>query len=196
MAKEREPEPEQRPKVLLDACVLVSLTARELLMMCAQRGLFHPFWSARIEEEVRRAILARADAPPAVVLEGELAIARAAFPNAVIEDWEPLEATISLPDWNDRHVLAAAIKGEVDLLLTDNLQDFPKRALAGYGIEREAVDPFLWRLVGSDPEVMLAVCRDFCAIATLSESAAVKHFKKARLPRFAKAMAAVIEEQA
>ncbi|MEO1274238.1 MAG: PIN domain-containing protein [Pseudomonadota bacterium] len=176
------------PIVLLDACVLVPMTLRELLMMSAKRGLFRPRWTARIEDEIRRAILRREDAPPEAVLEGELAIARAEFPAAVVSGWEAIEGDLRLPDWNDRHVLAAAIAAEADILLTDNHRDFPSRTLAGKGIERQGGDAFLWQLVGEAPFEMCQVARDFSGMATMTEDQALRHFKKARLPRFAKAL--------
>lgn len=179
------------PVVLLDACVLVPPATREILLQIARRGVFVPRWSARIEDEWRAAALKRGGPAEAALSDGDRALARAAFPGAVVAGWEDVAETVSLPDWNDRHVLAAAIVVEADVLLTDNLRDFPRRVLSGYGIAREAADPFLWRLVGEASDDVAAALDAYAAAAPaeLLEDGLASHFKRARLPRFAKAIA-------
>jgi hypothetical protein len=70
----------------------------------------------------------------AAAVEGDIALARMRFPQALATGWEAQAEVLSLPDWNDRHVLAAAIVAEAEILLTDNLRDFPRRRLAEYGV--------------------------------------------------------------
>lgn len=174
------------PIVLLDACVLAALTTRTALFAAAGAGLFQPRWSARIEEEWRRAALRASSPPPADVLAAEMAMARERFPAALVEGWETLEGPLWLPDWNDRHVLAAAIAAEADLLVTDNLNDFPARVLAGHGLRGERADSFLWRLLGeSEPKMRAALSEITDRIGDASLPAALK---RCRLPRFAKAV--------
>ena len=63
--------------------------------------------------------------------------------DAVVTDFEELIETIELPDRNDRHVLAAAIKCDADLIVTTNLKDFPAERLRRWGIEAQHPDEFL-----------------------------------------------------
>lgn len=179
------------PVVVLDACVLVPTATREILFEIARRGAFRPRWSAQIEAEWRAAAAKRGGAVEAAFAEGDMALARSRFPEGVVEGWETVAETLSLPDWNDRHVLAAAIVAEANLLVTDNLRDFPRRTLAAHGIAREAADPFLWRLVGDAPAAVSAALEAYAAAAPadLLSDGLSAHFKKARLPRFAKAIA-------
>lgn len=176
--------------VLLDACVLVPLGLREMLLQAARQSLIAPRWSARIEAEWRAACLRRPDAPPAAVVDGDIALANAAFPQARVSGWEALEGPLSLPDWNDRHVLAAAIAAGAQTIVTDNSRDFPRRALAAHGLERETGDGLLWRLAGAQPEAMAAASAAYAAAAGLPDEPAARaaHFKRIRLPRFAKAL--------
>lgn len=185
------------PMVLLDACVLVPTAGRELLFQLARQGVLAPRWSARIEVEWRAAAIKRG--APGALIDGEIALARAAFPGALVAGWEAIEDSLALPDWNDRHVLAAAIAAAADVLVTDNLSDFPRRVLAGHGIQREALDPFLWGLVGGDPDAVVAAIAAYRAGAPpeiqdqIRAEGLRKHFKRARLPRFGKAAAALVQ---
>lgn len=185
------------PAVLLDACVLVPTAGRELLFQLARQGVLVPRWSARIEGEWRAAAIKRG--APGPLIDGEIALARAAFPGALVAGWEAIEDSLALPDWNDRHVLAAAIAAGADVLVTDNVRDFPRRALAGHGVQREALDPFLWGLLGAHPEAAAAAIAAYRAGAPpeiqdeIREDGLRKHFKRARLPRFGKAAAELVQ---
>lgn len=59
--------------------------------------------------------------------------------------------SLSLPDPDDRHVLAAAIRADADVIVTFNLKDFPASVLAGYNIEAQHPDDFLLSLFDADP---------------------------------------------
>jgi hypothetical protein len=60
-----------------------------------------------------------------------------------VTGYEILIDTLSLPDPNDRHVLAAGIIGRCDVIVTQNLKDFPADVLASYGIDVQHPDEFL-----------------------------------------------------
>lgn len=63
--------------------------------------------------------------------------------DAFVDGYQGLIPALDLPDPNDRHVLAAAIKCGADLILTFNLDDFPEHTLGGYGIGACHPDQFL-----------------------------------------------------
>lgn len=125
-------------RVMIDACVLVPTVLRRLVIGVAEAGAFVPLWSPRILDEWARAAARDGYRPEA---GAEIARLEAAFPEACIT---PTEAPdLSLPDPDDVHVLAAAITGRADEILTLNIKDFPTRTLARHGILRRHPDEFL-----------------------------------------------------
>ena len=122
-------------KILLDACVLYPTVMREILLGVAARGLYTPLWSDRILEEWARAARKLGPAGEAQA-RGEVALVRAAWPTAAVAPHKGLEARLYLKDENDIHVLAAAIAGHADAIVTMNAQDFPRHVLAEEGLER------------------------------------------------------------
>lgn len=129
-----------RYTALLDACVLYPLAMTDALMSLATAGFFAAKWTTKIEEEWIGALeRQRPD------LKGRLGARRDSMREA-IPDWEVPESAwqilanqLKLPDPNDRHVLAAAIAGHTDCIVTANLQDFPASVLNEFGLE--AIDP-------------------------------------------------------
>ncbi len=145
---------ETRPQcVLLDANVLYPTVMREVLLGCARVGLFEPLWSARILEEWARAA-ARLGPEGEAVARGEVAAARLAFPKAEVRVPEGLERRLWLPDPDDVHVLAAAVAGSADAILTANAKDFPRGLLAEEGLLRLDPDHFLAGLAERAPEAV------------------------------------------
>ena len=129
-------------RVLLDACVLFPTVMREMLLGAAAAGGFQPVWSARILEEWARATRRQPEgAEPKA--RREIATLRMVWPQAEVDLDPDLVETLSLPDPADRHVLATAIAGRADALLTMNRQDFPTRTLARHGILLREPDGFL-----------------------------------------------------
>lgn len=143
-------------KVLLDACVLYPTVLREILQGCAAAGLYKPLWSERILEEWARAA-ARLSAGDEVQARGEVAALKARFPGASVAPRPGLESRLHLPDENDIHVLAAAIAGGADAIVTQNRADFPRATLAAEGLDRLDADAFLWALWSDHPQAVEAV---------------------------------------
>jgi predicted nucleic acid-binding protein len=177
-------------KVILDACVLYPTVLREILLGVVRAGLFTPLWSDRILEEWARAT--RKLGPVAETLaRGEVVALRAAFPKACVMPQPGIEARLSLPDANDTHVLAAAIGGHADAILTFNASDFPRHILAEEGIARRDPDGFLWELWSHHPDKVTAVVE---AVRAEAERLSGQRqplrplLKRAGLPRLAKAL--------
>ena len=175
-------------RVLIDANVLYPTVLRELVLGLAATGAYQPLWSARILEEWR---LAAARQGQGAVAEAEIAAATTAFPGAEVAVSAGTLGRLALPDPHDVHVLAAAIDGGADELLTMNLRDFPTNALSAEGIVRRDPDVFLLEAYYADPEGLRGLVADVLARAgahgiDVSNPRAV--LKRARVPRLGKAL--------
>nr|WP_309503750.1 PIN domain-containing protein [uncultured Roseovarius sp.] len=177
-------------KVLLDTCVIYPTVMRQMLLGVAGQGAFTPLWSARIIEEWQRAAVKLG--PDGVAQAGaEAVLLHAAWPEAQVVAPPSLEARLWLPDPADIHVLAAAIAGSADVIVTLNAKDFPRNVLAEEGLSRSDPDAFLHGIWQAQPEMVAGVAAGVLADANrLSgrewEMRAL--LKKARLPRLAKAL--------
>jgi predicted nucleic acid-binding protein len=129
-----------RYTALLDACVLYPIAIADSLLSLATADLFAAKWTTRIENEWLNAL--EQDRPD---LKGKLTVRRDCMREAVPDwevlstVWEPLVGSIKLPDEGDAHVLAAAIAGHADCIVTSNIKHFPMEAVRSYGIE--VIDP-------------------------------------------------------
>jgi predicted nucleic acid-binding protein len=141
-----------RYTAILDACVLYPATLRDLLLSLARDGLFHARWSERIQDEWVRSLIKRRPELDEPALRRTCALMAAAVPDSVVRGWESIEPGLTaLPDANDRHVLAAAICGHADAIVTFNLADFPADALAPYGVEAQHPDDFILNQLDLNP---------------------------------------------
>lgn len=77
-----------------------------------------------------------------------------AVADCLVEDYEDLVESLTLPDANDRHVLAAGIRATCNAIITFNLPDFPQDYLARFEIEALHPDDFLFHRLGSDAIVV------------------------------------------
>ena len=178
------------PRAVLDACVLYPTVMRETLLAGAAEGLFRPVWSARLLEEWARAA-ARAGPVDAVQARGEIAVLRAAWPEAERPAAPQIEARLWLPDAADIHVLAVAVASSADVIVTRNARDFPRGTLAEEGLARADPDAFLMELWRAAPEAVGRAAARVAARAAEIDGAPAELralLKKARLPRLAKAL--------
>lgn len=76
--------------------------------------------------------------------------------DALIQNFHDLIPSLSLPDPDDRHVLAAAIRGRVDVIVTYNTKDFPEEAIAPYEVSAQHPDAFLTHVLDLAPGAVLA----------------------------------------
>lgn len=101
---------------------------RNLLLRLAAEKVCTIHWSAKVQDEWKRHLVEDAGYSEAVIARTQARM-EAAFPTAAVTDYEALMSQLSLPDADDRHVLAAALKVEADILVTFNLKDFPEMAM-------------------------------------------------------------------
>jgi predicted nucleic acid-binding protein len=128
--------------VVLDANVLYPFRIRDVLLRFAEAGLFRARWSEQILNEWSASLLTTKPHLEASIRSQCDAMAHA-FPEAMIEGHDALIPALDLPDPDDRHVLAAAIRAGAQHIVTANLKDFPAEALAPYGVEAVSPDAFL-----------------------------------------------------
>lgn len=179
-------------RCVLDACVLYPTVMREMLLGVARAGLYAPLWSERLLEEWARAA-ARHGPEQEVQARGEIALVQAAFPKASVAPVPSLQARLWLPDPHDIHVLAAAIAGSADQIVTVNARDFPRGILAEEGVARVDPDALLYGFWQSNPHAVGAVGAQVLGTACRLSGKDWQMralLKKARLPRLAKALSA------
>ncbi len=179
-------------KVLLDTCVIYPTVMRQMILKVAGQGVFTPLWSGRIIGEWLRA--AEKLGPEGVAqARAEAALLAARWPDAEL-DWPPsLEARLWLPDAADVHVLAAAIAGSAETILTLNAKDFPRNVLAEEGLSRADPDGFLQGIWQAQPDLVAGVAAEVLTEANRLSGRQWELrnlMKKARLPRLGKALAA------
>ena len=138
--------------VVYDACVLYPAPLRDLLMRLALTDLYRARWSDQIHEEWINAVLRNRPDLSRAQLERTRSLMNAHVRDALVDGHQPLIPSLELPDPDDRHVLAVAIKCGADLIITFNLDDFPEPALAGYGIGACHPDLFLVDQLNLDVE--------------------------------------------
>lgn len=182
-------------RAVLDTCVLYPTVMREVLLGVAATGAFTPLWSERILEEWARAA-AKLGPEGEALARGEAAVLSVAWPAARVA-WAPsLEARLWLPDPADVHVLAAAVAGSADVIVTLNAKDFPRGVLAEEGLSRADPDAFLLGFWQADRAAVEDVVRRVLQEARrLSQEAwsARGLMKKARLPCLGKAVSARLD---
>jgi hypothetical protein len=177
-------------RVMIDACVLYPTVMREVILGCGAAGLFEPRWSVRILEEWARAA-GKLGAEQEVWARGEIATLNAKFPRALVKYDTALERQYWLPDPADIHVLTAAVVGSCDAILTMNAKDFPKNILGDEALLRVDPDGFVLALLRDTPEQVEIIANRVLGEANrLSEAPWTMRalMKKARLPRFGKAL--------
>jgi hypothetical protein len=143
------------PTAILDACVLYPAPLRDLLLWLALSGVYRPRWTETIHEEWIGSLLRERPDLERHRLERTRDLMNQAVPDCLVAGFEGLIAGLSLPDPDDRHVLAAAIHGGAESVVTYNLADFPTAALAAHGIQAQHPDEFIAHFLDVEP---VAVC--------------------------------------
>lgn len=129
---------------LIDANVLYSIPVTDLLLELASTGLYRARWSEDIHEEwIRNVINDRPDLSEEAIRTRRQQMDKAVPHQPLVTGYQDIIPGLELPDSSDRHVLAAAIVGDADVIVTFNLKHFPEGKLAPYGIEAQHPDEFL-----------------------------------------------------
>ena len=138
-----------RFKCVLDTNVIFPIEVRDLLFWFAHDDLYTPKWSKHIfdewEDVMRRKGVSETE------IKKRISWADQAFPDAMVENYEGLIEGLELPDLKDRHVLAAAIKTNANIIVTNNLKDFPEDYLVTYGLAAKNADDFLTETIDLNP---------------------------------------------
>lgn len=145
-----------RYTAFVDACAIAGALKRNLLLTLAEAEFFRLRWSAPVLSETERAIKEMLENKNVADAAQRAARARKsmedAFEDAMVTDFDPfLSACKGLPDPNDAHVLAAALKTQAATIVTDNLKHFPDAFLASLNIEARSPDAFLADTIALDP---------------------------------------------
>lgn len=130
---------------VLDACVLFPGGVRDFLLWVAEAGAFSPAWSDVIHEEWMRNRREKFN-DSISRLEYARAEMENAFPGANFDPDPHTLATVTLPDMNDVHVVAAAVAAQARTIVTYDTHHFPASALYPLALRKETPDAFCARL--------------------------------------------------
>jgi predicted nucleic acid-binding protein len=145
---------------IIDACVLYSAPVRDLVIRLAQAELVQARWTSDIHEEWMRNVLSNNPHISRLRLERTKSLMDAAVHECLVTGYADLIESLNLPDPNDRHVLAAAIRGGAEAIVTFNLADFPSGELTKYNIDALHPDEFFLDLFDAAGD-------DFCVAVQL-----------------------------
>jgi len=148
------------PIAVLDACILYSATLRDLFMWLTVRLAFQPKWTEHIHAEWMENLLENRPELTRARLERTRDLMNRWGRDWRVVDYEALIDTLTLPDKDDRHVLAAAVASKASVIVTFNLSDFPKRALDPLGVRAVHPDQFLCELFDKDPALFVMAIHD------------------------------------
>lgn len=141
---------------VLDANVLHPIMTTQVLLRLADRGLFRPIWSREILDEVQESLERRGIDPAKI--ERRINVMEAHYPDAMAEDVVRfLSAVPDEVEADDRHVVAAALAGKADAIVTNDIGDIPAGALTALSIDVQSLDTFLLNQLTLDPDAVHGV---------------------------------------
>ncbi|WP_392886522.1 PIN domain-containing protein [Pseudomonas migulae] len=142
-----------------DACVLYPAPLRDFMMWLALSGRFRAKWTLEIDNEWKRNLLKNRPDLTIQQLDRTSELMNQALPDACVSGYQELIEGLTLPDLDDRHVLAAAIHCNASVIVTFNQKDFPSAALSPFGIEAQHPDEFVDNLFDLDPTAVIAAAQ-------------------------------------
>jgi predicted nucleic acid-binding protein len=143
---------------VLDTNVIYPLWIRDLMLWFAHYDLYTPKWSNHIFNEWFDVMIRKGISK--IEARKRTAIVDEAFPDALVENYELLIPALTLPDEKDNHVLAAAIKTNANLIVTNNLKHFPIEYLSSFGLSAKNADDFLTDIIDLNHETSIKAFRD------------------------------------
>lgn len=169
---------------LLDACVLVPMPLCDTLLRLAEHPAFYrPLWSEEILQEVGNALVDKLKYSPAQ-RDRRLHAMRESFPEALIKIPPKLLDSFECPDKNDRHIIAAAVRGQANAIITRNTKDFPPECLEEYGLLCQTPDDFLVHQYHLNPPLVVEKLDQQAAVIRQTRLDIVNKLKKVT-PQFA-----------
>jgi hypothetical protein len=144
------------PVVVFDACILYPFHLRNIVVQIAVDRLVDARWTDEIHDEWIRNLVADVPRIPVERLRITEALMNEALPNATVTGYRAHLEAITLPDPDDRHVVAAGIAAGASNIITWNMRDFPESELKKHGLIRQTPDAFLCDLHGRAPDLILA----------------------------------------
>lgn len=157
--------------MVYDANVLHPASLRDLLIRLAGTGLYRARWTEAILDEMIASVIRASPQLDPGRLERTRQLMIAAVPDCLVSGYEPLIKAIELPDKDDRHVVAAAILCRAQIIVTDNLRDFPDSVLSQFGIKAQSPDYFVYHLVRTAyDEVVHAITKQAAALSRPPQS--------------------------
>ena len=173
--------------VLFDACVMYPAPLRSYLMYLANTGLFRAKWSEQIHDEWIRNLLINNTSIKPEQLERVRKLMNEHVLDSVVVGYEHIIDGLELPDVDDRHVLAAAIQGNAETIVTFNLKDFPNAYLDRYDIRAVHPDEFLSDLYSIDAGAILKAAQQHINSLKNPPFTATEYLdclQKQKLPKF------------
>jgi hypothetical protein len=147
------------PVAVYDACVLYPFHLRNLLVQCAVDRLVEARWTDQIHDEWIRNLSTGNPELPVRLLFAARDLMKAALPSATVTGYEAVIPSITLPDLDDRHVVAAAVTARASIVVTWNVRDFPAAELQKHGLVRQTPDVFLTNLFGQMPDATIQAAK-------------------------------------
>lgn len=145
-------------KAVLDTNVIFPVIIRDLLFWFAHYDLYTPKWSENIFTEWKTVMLRKGVSEEEATKR--IHKANLAFPDALVQNYSGLVAQLDLPDVDDRHVLAAAIKANANVIVTNNLKDFPEDYLDSFGLKAKSSDDFLTDIIDLNADIAVKAFRE------------------------------------
>lgn len=140
---------------ICDACVLYPFHLRNILVQTSVDGLFDARWTNEIHDEWMRNLIANIPAIPLERLQRTRDLMELALPQAQVGGFHRHIDAVTLPDPDDRHVVAAAIEANASHILTWNLRDFPAKTIEKQGLVCTTPDAFLANLYEQAPDLVV-----------------------------------------